>query len=823
MMAAHDRERMRSLDARTLRILEFDKIRKMLMGETASSLGRELAENLSPGVDLTMVRRAQRETSEARRVTMEEGGAPLGGLFDVREAVHRAKIGGVLGPEDLLRCSSTMLAARRLKKFLSDLDESYEVLKDHASRLDTFRDLEERINHCITDEGEVADGASPLLASLRARIRAANSRIREKLESMIRSSETLQYLQDPVVTIRNDRFVVPVKAEARAKVPGIVHDQSQSGATVFVEPMAVVQLNNELRELMGKEEQEVFRILSELSGAIGQRAEDLAATLDVLARIDFAFAKARLSLKMDAVEPALNIDGIVRLKKARHPLLSGRVVPIDPYIGDEFTVLVITGPNTGGKTVTLKTVGVMCIMASCGLHVPCDHGTEIALFEDVLADIGDEQSIEQSLSTFSSHMTRIIDILGRANERTLVLLDELGAGTDPTEGASLAMAILEHLLERKVRTVATTHYSELKVFAMNHQGVRNASVEFDVETLRPTYRLIVGLPGKSNAFAIAERLGLPKDVLDRAREMLSSEEVRLEDVIANLQESRRATEEERARAAQARVRLESLKASYEQEVERLKKERSEILKKARDEAGRIIAAARRELDQAIADVRAAARSASVAELEEVIRRSRARFEGAVTVAEKSLEAEDVDRQPAEGELSEVKPGDHVVVRSLGQTGTVVSGPNAQGEVTVQMGLMRVTVKMADLSAPRRPRGDGKTGLGPGTLRPPAFAAGAKRTLTNVESVARQKAESISTELDLRGLTVEEALEKLDKYLDDALLAGIPKARIIHGKGTGALRQAVREALTSRKSVSGFRYGEAGEGGDGVTVVTFANE
>lgn len=811
------------MDARTLRILEFDKIRKMLMDEAASSLGRELAETLSPGVDLVMVRRAQRETSEARRVTIEEGGAPLGGLFDIREAVRRAKVGGVLGPEDLLRCSSTLLAARRLKKFLSDLDESYEVLKDLAFRLDTFRDLEDRINRCITDEGEVADSASPLLASLRARIRTANARIREKLESMIRSPETLQYLQDPVVTIRNDRFVIPVKAEARAKVPGIVHDQSQSGATVFVEPMAVVQLNNELKELMGKEEQEIYRILSELSRAIGQRADEIAVTLDALARIDFAFAKARLSLRMDAVEPELNVDGIVRLKKARHPLLTGKVVPIDPYIGDDFTVLVITGPNTGGKTVTLKTMGIMCIMAACGLHVPCEHGTEIALFEDVLADIGDEQSIEQSLSTFSSHMTRIVDILGRANERTLVLLDELGAGTDPTEGASLAMAILEYLLERKVPTVATTHYSELKVFAMNRHGVRNASVEFDVETLRPTYRLIVGLPGKSNAFAIAERLGLPRDVLDRAKEMLSSEKVRLEDVIAGLQESRRATEEERARAAQARMMLEDLKASYEREVARLKRERSEILRKARDEVGRIIVAARRELEEAIAEVRAAARSASASEIEEAIRRSRARFEGAVTAAEKSLEAEDVDEQPAEGELSEVKPGDQVVVKSLGQMGTVVSGPNAQGEVTVQMGLMRVSVKVADLSAPRRARGDGQAGPGPETSRPFVFGAGAKRAFTNVEAVARQKAESISPELDLRGLTVEEALEKLDKYLDDALLAGIPRARIIHGKGTGALRQAVREALTSRKSVVGFRNGEPGEGGDGVTVVSFTSE
>ncbi|NLG78405.1 MAG: endonuclease MutS2 [Firmicutes bacterium] len=791
------------MDERTLRVLEFHKIKERLAAAATNNLGRELALALAPVTDPDEVSARQRETTEARAILASYPSVPLGGISDIRPAVARARVGSTLTPQDLLDVAWTMDASSRLRKFIFGLGEGFETMRGHAARITPQPALVREITRCLDEQGDVVDHASPVLARLRADIRATSSRIRDKLDSLIRSPEASRYLQDPVVTLRGGRFVVPVKQEHRAAVPGIVHDQSSSGLTLFVEPMAVVELNNELASLEAKEREEVERILRYLSGLVRVAHAEIQETVEALGALDFAFAKGRLSLDMDAVEPELNTSGYLEIRRGRHPLLSGHVVPIDVELGGRFRTLVVTGPNTGGKTVSLKTIGLFALMTLAGLHLPAASGTRFAVFQQVFADIGDEQSIEQSLSTFSSHMTHIVKILKEAGPGSLVLLDELGAGTDPAEGASLGIAILEHLHLRGARTVATTHYSELKTFAYEREGVENASCEFDVATLRPTYRLIVGVPGSSCAFEVAARLGLPREIVDSARARLGEDRVRVEHMIAEMERSRRELEEDRERARSERQMMEKLVRERDEEARRLREARSEILRKARDEAARIVSRARQDVARIIEELKQGAVDRSA--VDDAARRAR---EALKRVAEETFDVEAEAREEAPAPRTRIlRPGEiavgaSVYVPKLGSSGRVVSIPRDGEDVEVQVGAMKLFVSPKDLAIIDEE---------PGKAGPPAGGV-------FIAPVAREKAAAVSSELDLRGLTVEEALAEVDKYLDDACLAGLPRARIIHGKGTGALRQAVRDFVRSHPHVRGFEPGGPAEGGDGVTVV-----
>ncbi|MGE5576742.1 MAG: endonuclease MutS2, partial [Syntrophothermus sp.] len=788
------------MDGRTLRILEFHKVREKLVEYASFQVGKELAEALEPVVGLEAVRQAQAETTEALQILWREGAAPLGGVRDIRGALYRAQIGSTLEPEELLAIENTLSSSRRLKRFLGELDEKFPLLRDLASRIEAYKEIEDGIRQCISEFGDVLDSASPELARVRNQIRTAQNRVKDRLDSLVRSPETQKYLQEPIVTLRNDRYVVPVKQEYKAFVPGIIHDQSASGATLFVEPMAVVELNNRLRQLETAEQEEVLRILRRLTALVQARVEGIFATVEVLGRIDFMFAKAKLSKEQNAVEPALNAKGRLNFRRARHPLLTGEVVPIDIHLGRDFTTLVITGPNTGGKTVTLKTVGLLTLMAQSGLHIPAADGSEAAIFDRVFADIGDEQSIEQNLSTFSSHMTNIVKILGEAHENSLVLLDELGAGTDPAEGAALAMAILEELHARQVRTVATTHYSELKTFAYTRQGVENASVEFDVATLRPTYRLQLARPGRSNAFEIASRLGLDAQIVAAARAMLTQENAKIEDLIRSIENNQRATEQERDSAEASRRRLQAMEDKYRRKLERLEQERIEVLRKAKEEAASVLKRSREEINELIGQIRREQKLKDQEALAELAREEVEKRSWEVEALSQELrESQEKSRRFADGQNRPMKiqVGDTAYATTLSQNVQVLAKPNSSGEVLVQAGIMKVTVKVADLEpAVVEKEQKGRQ----------AGAAKAAAPATGIGTLAKAKTAAISPELDLRGLTVEEAWERADKYLDDAFLAGLPQVRIIHGKGTGALRQAIRDRLRAHPNVESFRFG-----------------
>lgn len=805
------------MDERSLRVLEYHKVRDMLASCVSCQLGTERAEALSPCAQLALVEEMQNETSEARALLDAGKQIPLGGIRDIRAAVRRASMGAMLTCDELLDVHSTLSASRRLRKHLVGLGESYPILCDAAGGIDVPEGLEQAIESAISESGEVLDSASPALRSLRSRIRALNNRVRDTLDSIIRSSEWGKILQDQLVSIRNGRFVVPVRAEMRSSARGIVHDQSGSGATLFVEPMAVVELNNEIRAAAAQEEAEVERILLELSARVGAVGDRLGVTLAALGRIDFIMARGKLSQQMGATRPKLNGQGYTSLIGARHPLLRGDVVPIHPYLGRDFTTLVITGPNTGGKTVALKTLGLLTLMAQAGLHIPAEPGSEVAVFGQVFADIGDEQSIEQSLSTFSSHLTHIVEILDQVDGDTLVLLDELGAGTDPQEGAGLAMAVLEHLHRTGARTAATTHYSELKVFAHTTFGFSNASVEFDVQTLAPTFRLSIGVPGASNAFAIAERLGLDGSILARARALVGVGGQRMEKMIVSLKEEHERASTARSDAESLRSRYLNLKDKYEAQSDRLKAERAEILRKARAEAESVVAEARREAEAIIKRLRAAqteqaAQLSRFTAADEEIRAARRDLEALRDLARELTSTDDVRdtrdmRLAAEGcgedqESVEMGPGDEVEIIALGQRGRILEAGEA-GEFVVGLGLMRVNVSRDSLRRLRSGSGEH-----------------AGRELTGTARMELERARTVQMELDLRGMRVDEALYAVDKYLDDAVLSGIPQARVIHGKGTGALRDAVREQLRQDRRVAAQRPGEAGEGGDGVTVVAF---
>lgn len=790
------------MDQQTIRVLEFDKVLACLAERCASSLGKDLAMQLRPSINRDEIAQWQQETSEAVHLLELGDRVPLGGLHDIRSAVTRARTGGLLTVDQLLIVADTCRCARLLRHYIltnivNATNNQDSILAYYAADMSQFQSLEQQIEHCISPDGEVKDTASTVLARIRKSMRVLQSRIRDKLESIIRSSQASRVLQDSIVTMRNGRYVVPVKQEYRAAMPGIVHDQSGSGATLFVEPMPVVEMNNQLRELESQETEEIERILQELCTQIGNEAEAIIRTVDIAGQMDMIFAKARLALDWHCNEPVMNKEGWLDIRRARHPLLKGNVVPIDLSLGRDFKALVITGPNTGGKTVTLKTVGLFALMYQAGLHLPAGSGTQMVIYDSIYADIGDEQSIEQNLSTFSSHMVNIVNILRRVSANSLVLLDELGAGTDPTEGAALAMSILEYLLNVGCQTVATTHYSELKAFAYTQAGAENASVEFDVETLQPTYRLTVGVAGSSNAFAIANRLGLSEAVISRAQSHLTREHVKVEDLIREVEEDRRLAAEDREKAKRLREEYQALRDKYEQALAKWQSSQLALMEEARSEAAKLLSSARNEVADLIGALRKAGQT-DQNELENVAREARARIEERQADIESQRERESTAVKSSATPALSINKGDFVHIRSLGLQGEVLSEADAGGSVLVQAGAIRVSLPVTDLQrVEQQPRAEVRSGY---------------------TKLAHSKSTSISPELDLRGFSVDEALAAVDKYIDDCLLTGLAKARIIHGKGTGALRQAVRTHLREMPQIRSFRYGEHGEGGDGVTVV-----
>lgn len=786
-----------ALNEKTIRTLEFDKIIGLLAGHASTMPGKRLAHALRPSADFEEVNRRLMETDEAATVIRLKGAPPFGGIRSIEPLLRRAAIGGMLEAAELLDVASTAGAGRRLKRALAAIHKEHPLplLADVFEPIADLRELEEAILQCIDEQGEVLDRASPELARIRREKQTGEARVRERLEQMIRSSSIRKMLQDGLVTVRGDRYVIPVKQEYRAQFGGIVHDQSASGATLFIEPESVVALNNRIRQLALEERREIENILQRLTGLVAERADELEDNLQRLARIDFAFAKASLAASMKATRPAMNDRGTIRLRKARHPLLAEGAVPLDVELGDAYRTIIITGPNTGGKTVALKTIGLLTLMAGAGLFVPAEDGSECGMFDAVYADIGDEQSIEQSLSTFSSHMTNIISILERMTPKSLILLDELGAGTDPAEGSALAIAILDHIHRLGCRAVATTHYSELKAYAYDREGMINASMEFDIDTLTPTYRLLVGVPGRSNAFAIARRLGLPEPIIRLAEGQIGEEDKRVESMIASLEENRLGAEAERRTAEQLRRELEETKRKLEEERNRFERQKEQLLARAEQEAREAVAKARREAEDIIAELRRIALEERGSLKEHRLIEARKRLEEAAP----DLTGKEREGASLRAASAKVEAGDEVFVRSLNQKGFVIETGGA--EATVQLGIIKMKVALTDLEKVREKKEKPKV---------PAGGAGLKRT----------RDDRVPLELDLRGKTLEESYVEVDRFLDEAFLAGIGQAHIIHGKGTGVLRAGIQDFLRKHKLVKSFRLGQYGEGGSGVTVVEF---
>ena len=807
------------MDARTLRVLEYDAIRQRLARHAACDLGKDLAAQINPVDKLPAARRLLEETQQARRLVEDSGRPPFGGVTDVRPQVMNAARGGVLAPRDLLDVANTLYASRRMRTFLHQSEAEAPLLAGRAGDLGVFREIEEAVETCIDNRAEVVDGASEELQAIRHRIHRLQEIVARRLQTIIHSSRFTRLIQEPIITIRNGRYCVPVRSEFKGEFRGIVHDSSASGATVFMEPFVIVEANNQLREARAAEEHEVTRVLTRLSAQVGTPAEEILATVGALAELDLIFARARLAAQMEAALPEINAEGRIDLVGARHPLLEGEVVPIDIRLGDDFTALVVTGPNTGGKTVTLKTVGLLTLMAQSGLHIPADSGSKIGIFRQVFADIGDEQSIQQSLSTFSSHMTQIVNVLDQADSSSLVLLDEIGAGTDPGEGSALAKAILNELSRRGARVIATTHYGELKVFAYTQPGIENASVLFNPATLQPTFEVRIGAPGSSNAFAIASRLGLSGQLLREAAQMMGEAQVRLYEVIQQAEQDQRGLVEERRETARTRLELERTKAEYDKLLADIKGQRRAMLRQAREEARRIVTRARQQtedllnlLRQAVQEAKQAqeaiAREAELVaqyappEPSEMVKAAREELaeisaEAAEATAEAAVAETPGEPEPELEPVGELGPGDLVLVRSVGERGSVLSPPTEEGEVEVQVGILRLRVSVTDLAT-------------------------VPQQLVTISRTAPDKMQGIGgpvpKELHLRGFRVDAALYELDRYLDRAALAHHPQVRIVHGKGTGAVRTAVHQRLKEHPLVRGFRLADAGEGDTGVTVV-----
>ena len=790
------------MNTKVLKTLEYQKIIDRLTEFAGSVPGKEKCKNLLPLSELEEIRTMQEETSLALSLIYQKGSVSFSGISDVRGSLKRLEIGSILSPQELLRICKLLEACSRVKAYSRKDNPEGEpsALDVMFDALQPLTPLANEIRRCIPSEEEISDDASPALKSIRRSMKQINDKVHAQLTSMVNGSSRT-YLQDAVVTMRNGRYCLPVKAEYRGQVPGMIHDQSSTGSTLFVEPMAVIKLNNELRELELKEEKEIEIILANLSSRTAEFLDAIESDLELLTKLDFIFARAQLSKSCNGSEPAFNENGIINIKKGRHPLLDPKkVVPIDIRLGRDFDLLIITGPNTGGKTVSLKTVGLFTLMGQAGLHIPAFDGSELAVFKDVFADIGDEQSIEQSLSTFSAHMTNIVSILKEADEQSLVLFDELGAGTDPTEGAALAISILSNLHRRGIRSMATTHYSELKVFALSTPGVENGCCEFNVETLRPTYRLLIGIPGKSNAFAISSKLGLSDEIIEEAKTQLSQQDEDFETLISDLETSRVTIEREQEQINRYKEEIEALKKRLEQKQESLNNSREKILREANEQAHAILREAKEYADTTIKNFNKFGREGIDSRAME---QERSRLREKMNSVEKNLSLKQ-ERKPSKVlQPKDLHLGDSVRVLSMNLKGTVSSLPNAKGDLFVQMGILRSQVNIKDLEL----IADVQTTV-PGQRR------------TNTSRIKMSKSASVGMEINLLGKTVDEALAELDKYLDDAYLSHMPSVRVVHGKGTGALRKAVHNYLRRQKHVDSYRLGEFGEGDAGVTIVTF---
>ena len=788
------------MNNKALKTLEYNKITDRLASHASSEPGIKLCRELQPMMDMDEINSALKQTSDAVSRIFRHGSISFAGLKDIRPLTKALEVGSALGMSELLDICSLLKVAAGARRYGVSEDEAVDSLSGLFNVIYDIADVRREIERCILSEDEIADDASAELKNIRRQMRICTERIRTELNSMLNGSDRT-YLQETVITTRGGRYCIPVKAEYKSQVPGMVHDQSKAGSTFFIEPMSVVRLNNEIREYEVKESEEIAKILASLSAMAGNYTAELDADYDILSQLDFIFAKAKLSFEYKGSEPIMNTRGYINIRKGRHPLIdSHKVVPIDVSIGDEYSELIITGPNTGGKTVTLKTIGLFSLLGQSGLHIPAADNSELTVFNDIFADIGDEQSIEQSLSTFSSHMKNIIEILAKADSNSLVLFDELCAGTDPTEGAALAISILTSLHKLRVTTVATTHYSELKIFALSTEGVQNACCEFDVATLAPTYRLLIGIPGKSNAFAISGKLGLPQYIIDDAKESLASEDVAFEDVISDLEKSRVTIEREKLELEEYKKEVEDLKNQLKAKNERLDERSDNILQKAREEASAILREAKETADDAIRKLnKANAAGMSVTELE----KQRQRIKDNINKVDKGRVIK--SQAPArQHKASDFHIGDRVHVASLNLDGTVHTLPNQKGELNVTIGIMNYNINMSDLTI----------------IEEASEMRKLKQKSSGIGKLKMSKTASISPEINLIGMTSDEAIMTLDKYLDDAFLSHISPVRIVHGKGSGVLRNAVHNYLKRQKHVKSFRLGSFGEGDYGVTIVEF---
>ena len=787
------------MNEKALHTLEYDKIIQKLVGYAVSPMAKERAADLRPSDAISDIAIWQQETTEATVMALKKGSPSFGGFREIRPQLKRASMAGVLSVAELMAIGEFAYVCRKVKNYArkENKDEVYPRLDEYFDLIIPLDKLENEISRCILSETEIADDASAGLRSVRKEIKISTDRVKDHLNGIINSSAYRNMLQDFVVTIRNDRYCVPVKAEYRSSFPGMIHDQSNTGSTLFMEPLSVIQLNNKIKELQAKEKEEIEKILLMLSDLVTANVISIEGNLELLTQLDFIFAKAALSMAMDATQPKFNTKGYIDIHKGRHPLLDPKtVVPTDIYLGKDFTTLLITGPNTGGKTVALKTLGLFTLMGQAGLHIPAFDNSELAVFDNVFADIGDEQSIEQSLSTFSAHMTNIVRIMDQVTDNSLVLFDELGAGTDPTEGAALAIAIIKALLEREIRTAVTTHYSELKVFALSTDHVENACCEFSVETLRPTYKLLIGIPGKSNAFAISKRLGLQDYILDSAKEFISQDEAKFEDVITDLEISKKSVKIEQERAEEYRREAEALKKEVERQKEKTKQQKEKILEKAREEAKQIYVKAKEEADSIIKEMNKQAKEAN--NKNKALEQRQKLNEKLSTMQADFLKSKRV--KPNHKAPENLKVGDRVYVISFDQNGEVLAAPDKNKEVMVQMGIMKMKVPVAELMLDDTPQPKEKQ-----QKKQPARAK-------------LSKSQFISAEIDCRGQLVDEAIANIDKYIDDAYLSGLKQVVIIHGKGTGALRAGVQNYLKMNSHVKSYRPGTFGEGEAGVTVV-----
>ena len=792
------------MNKKVLNTLEYNKITEQLAAHASSDWAKEHCIHLKPMTDLAKIEQAQAETSAALSRIYRKGSISFSGIYKIGMSLKRLEVGGVISIEELLHVASLLDVAKRTKTYGRNDRENIpaDTLDAMFQAIEPLTPLCEEIRRCIISEDEIADDASSQLKSIRRSIQGMSGRIHNQMTNILNNSVTRGYLQDAVITMRNGRYCLPVKAEYKNQISGMIHDQSSSGSTLFIEPASIVNLNNELKELYLKEPEEIDKIIAELSNQVAANSEALFSDYKLLTTLDFIFAKAALAHEHNGVAPSFNTQGRIHIRRGRHPLLNKKsVVPIDVRLGDDFHLLVVTGPNTGGKTVSLKTVGLLTLMGQAGLHIPAGDRSQLAVFENVYADIGDEQSIEQSLSTFSSHMTNIVTILKKVTPNSLVLFDELCSGTDPTEGAALAISILSRLLQRGVRTMATTHYSELKVFALSTKGVQNACCEFDVETLSPTYHLLIGIPGKSNAFAISGKLGLTEDIIADAKTRITSNEQNFEDLIADLETSRKTIEKERLEIEQYKQELAKLHAQAATKQEKLDSRRDKIIQEANEQALAILKEAK---DAADASIRKFQKFGTTNPSASDLEKERAALRSKMNEAESRIAKN--QKQPAANNKvpKNLRLGDSVKVLSMNQRGTVSTLPNGKGDLFVQMGILRTQVNIKDLVL----------------LEDDATTSSKKSAKTGAGKIRMSKASSISAEIMLIGKTVDEAIMTLDKYLDDAYLSHLSTVRVVHGKGTGALRNAVHQHLRRIKYVDSFHLGEFGEGDSGVTIVQF---